>query len=99
MRRPIMAIRTLSLVITDETRDEPVLRAAVGLAEQHGAHLDLACLGVEPLPLETVPMTTTPIVMEAWRVESRDRAERLAVWASTQMPIGVRAKVEPVTAQ
>jgi hypothetical protein len=81
-----MAIRTLSLVITDETRDEPALRAAVAIATREDAHLDLVCLGVEPVPLETVPMTATPVVMETWRVESRERAEGLAAWASSPSP-------------
>ena len=42
-----MAIRTLSLVITDETRDDPALRAGLAIAEREDAHLDLLCLGVE----------------------------------------------------
>ena len=94
-----MAIRTLSLVITDETRDDPVLRAGLAIAAREDAHLDLMCLGVEPVPLETVPMTATPMVMEGLRLESRERAERLAAWASARIPAGIRARVEPITAQ
>lgn len=94
-----MAIETLSLVVTDEARDTHVLQAAAAIAARESAHLDLLCLGVEPVPLETVPMTATPVVMEGWRVESLQRAERLAAWASARIPPEVRARAEPITAQ
>jgi nucleotide-binding universal stress UspA family protein len=71
----------------------------VAIAMREDAHLDLVCLGVEPVPLETVPMAATPVVIETWRVESRERAEKLAAWASARVPPGVRARVEPITAQ
>jgi nucleotide-binding universal stress UspA family protein len=93
-----MALSTLSLVVTDESRDAPALRAAVALARREDAHLDLLCLGVEPVPLETVPMTATPMVMEGWRMETRERAERLAAWARAQLPPEIRARAEPLTA-
>jgi nucleotide-binding universal stress UspA family protein len=94
-----MAIRTLSLVITDEAGDAAALRAAVAIAAREDAHIDLFCLGIEPVPLETVPMTATPVAIEGWRLESRERAQALASWASARIPAGVRARVEPLTAQ
>ena len=94
-----MAIRTLSLVITDEAGDAAALRAAVEIAAREDAHVDLFCLGIEPVPLETMPMTATPMALEGWRIESRERAQALASWASARIPPGVRARVEPVTAQ
>ncbi|EYD75670.1 UspA domain protein [Rubellimicrobium mesophilum DSM 19309] len=94
-----MAIRTLSLVITDETGDAPALRAAIAIAAREDAQIDLFCLGIEPVPLETVPMTSTPMMMEDWRLESLERAQALASWARAQVPAGIRARVEPVTAQ
>ena len=90
-------IKTLSLVLTDESRDTPALRAAAEIAEREEAHLDIACLGLEPVPLETVPMAAAQIIVESGHVEAEERALALAAWARTELPPGVRANIEPRT--
>lgn len=88
-------LKTLSLVLTDESRDGPALAAAAAIAEREDAHLDVTALGVEPVALEAMPMASAQIVVETGRVEAQARAEALAAWARSQLPAGVRATVEP----
>lgn len=94
-----MALKTLSLVVTDQTRDASALRAAVGLATREDAHLNLVCLGVEAVMIDAAPMGATPVLLESWHNEAQGRAEALAAWASAAIPSGNRATVEPLTAQ
>ena len=94
-----MALRTLSLVVTDETRDAPALAAAAAIAQREDAHLDVVTLGVEPVPLEALPMASAQILIESGRTEALAQAKRLADWAQAAIPVGTRAAVEPVSAQ
>ncbi|WP_210530008.1 universal stress protein [Rubellimicrobium arenae] len=90
-------IKTLSLVVTDETRDLPALRAAAALAEREDAHLDVACLGLEPLALDTMPMAATQIIVETGRAEAEAQAESLVAWAKAHLPVDIRVDVAPRT--
>jgi nucleotide-binding universal stress UspA family protein len=92
-------LKTLSLVLTDESRDAPALDAAVALALREDAHLDVVALGIEPVPLEALPMASAQIVIESGRAEAQAQADRLAAWARSRLPEGVRASVEPRLAQ
>src|SRR5690625_3420312 len=51
---PLM-FRTLSVIVTS-TRDDPVLAAAIAVAEREGAFLSVSCLGIEPAAFMTMPM-------------------------------------------
>jgi nucleotide-binding universal stress UspA family protein len=88
-------LKSLSLVLTDESRDAPALDAAIALAGREDAHLDVVALGVEPVPLEALPMASAQIVIESGRAEAEDQADRLAAWAQARLPRGLRASVEP----
>lgn len=90
-------LKTLSLVLTDESRDGPALRAAAAIAGREDAHLDVIALGVEPVALEAMPMASAQIVVETGRAEAQGRAEALAAWAQSQLPSGIRSSVEPRT--
>ncbi len=90
-------LKTLSLVLTDESRDAPALQAAAAIAEREDAHLDVTALGVEPVALEALPMASAQIIVETGRAEAQGRAEALAAWAKGRLPAGVRATVEPRT--
>lgn len=89
--------KTLSLVLTDESREALALRAAVAIALREDAHLDIACLGLEPLPMEVMPMASPRIIVQAGRAEAQARAEALASWCRAQLPPGLRASIEPRT--
>ncbi|TNC51473.1 universal stress protein [Rubellimicrobium rubrum] len=90
-------IKTLSLVLTDESRDAPALRAAIAIAGREEAHLDIACLGLEPVPLEAMPMAAAQIIVESGRADAEDRAQGLAAWAKAELPLDIRANVEART--
>jgi nucleotide-binding universal stress UspA family protein len=92
-------LNSLSLVLTDETRDAPVLDAAIALALREDAHLDVVALGVEPVTIEAVPMAAAQIVIESGRAEAEDQATRLAAWARARLPAELRNTVEPRLAQ
>ncbi|HRO14413.1 MAG TPA: universal stress protein [Paracoccus sp. (in: a-proteobacteria)] len=89
--------RTLNLVVTDSTRDTPALAVAAAIALREDAHLDISCLGVEPLPLDTMAMDIPPITVGWGLSEARDQAEALVSWARSHLPADLRARVEPVT--
>jgi nucleotide-binding universal stress UspA family protein len=89
----------LNLVVTDESRDARALDAAAALALREDAHLDVVALGVEPVPLEALPMASAQILIETGRTEAMAQAGRLADWARGALPQGLRAAVEPVSAQ
>lgn len=91
-------IKTLSLIVTDENRDAPALRAAAAIAAREDAHLDVACLGLDPLPIEVMPMAAAQIVVESGRAEAESRARALSDWARRHIPSDARASVEPRTA-
>jgi nucleotide-binding universal stress UspA family protein len=90
-------LKTLSLVLTDESRDAPALRAAAALARREDAHLGVTALGVEPWALEAMPMASAQIVVESGRAEAQARAEALALWARAELPSDLRASIEPLT--
>ncbi|EPX85761.1 Universal stress protein UspA/related nucleotide-binding protein [Rubellimicrobium thermophilum DSM 16684] len=91
-----MALRTLNLVVTDESRDGPAFDAAAALALRADAHLDLFALGVEPVAIEAMPTATSQMLIDAGRREAQEQAARLAGWAERRLPQGVRAAVEAV---
>ncbi len=87
-------LKTLSLVLTDEARDRPVLQAAAALAAREDAHLDVLALGLEPVPLEALPMASAQIIVETGRSEAQARAEALAGWAGARLPQDLRLSIE-----
>ncbi|MBP1807255.1 universal stress protein [Rubellimicrobium aerolatum] len=90
-------IKTLSLLLTDERRDAAPLRAAAAIAEREGAHLDIVGLGLEPIPLETMPMAAAQIIVESGHAEAQDQARSLTDWAKARLPADLRFSCEPRT--
>ncbi|TNC64505.1 universal stress protein [Rubellimicrobium roseum] len=90
-------IQTLSVIVTDETRDAPALTAAAAIAARESAHLDVACLGLEPLAIEAMPMAAAQIIVESSRAEAESRARALSAWAGRRIPPEVRAAIETRT--
>lgn len=93
-----MTLTSLGIIVNSETTDAAALAAAAGLAWRVDAHLDVTCLGVEPLPVDAVGMGAASLASEVDHGEARKRAQSLAAWARTALPFEVRAAITPVTA-
>ena len=91
-------VETLGLIITDTVRDAPALAAAAALAVRTDAELDVACLGVEPVPMDAVGMGASFNDSSVDRGEAQKQAETLARWARGVLPSELRASVLAVTA-
>lgn len=72
-----MDFKTLSVVVTDAEVDRPTVEAALEQAERTGAHLEIHCVGVEHLNYATMPMETSPGLLEREIAEARGRATEL----------------------
>lgn len=81
-----MGYKTISMIVTDLGSDGPALRAAAALAMRDRAHLDVACVGIDPARYEVMPAGSAAIVLEAGAQEAKERAEALAVWAKSVLP-------------
>jgi nucleotide-binding universal stress UspA family protein len=96
-------IRTVGLVATEKSFDAAALAAAAAISLREDAHLDVRCLGVSPIGMEmdfaTALPTSAGVLFEAGLVEADKRAGELAAWVESALPQGVRASVEPVSAQ
>lgn len=92
-----MAFKTISTVATDPRHERGLIRAALSLAEDLSAHLDIYCLAVDPTRYEPLPAGTSAILLEASGAETRERAKDIADWAESQLPSGMyKVGVEPV---
>lgn len=89
--------RTLSFIVTDASRDGPALAAAAAIALREEAHLDVFCLGIEPVPLEAISIDAPPVTMEWGLAEAAERAEALASWVRSTLPAELRASAEALT--
>lgn len=88
--------RTLSVIVTS-TRDDPVLAAAIAVAEREGAFLSISCLGIEPAAFMTMPMEGAVMTAGLGMAEAREEANELASRVRARLPIDLRAEVEPVS--
>ncbi len=80
-----MDYKTIGVVVTDDQGDAATLAAAIALAGALGAHLDIFCLGVDPIRSDLAPMGATPALAMASLGEARGRADDLATWVESQM--------------
>ena len=55
-----MSYKTIAIVISDEVGDKEALQAAVTLANREGGHLDVYCLGIDPVRYDMAPMGASP---------------------------------------
>lgn len=95
-----MSIRTLSLIVADEVRDAPALRAAAAIARREDAHLDVCCLAAWPVGLEQRSMTCPGDLEVAVMVSlaaAQIRAEALATWVRGSFGPEERADVATLT--
>lgn len=80
-----MDYKTISLVLTDEKFDLVTFNAAAALAERNNGHLEVYCLGYEPIRYDMVPIASAPVVTSTTTGEARKRAEHLVTWAEEKL--------------
>jgi len=94
-----MAYKTISIIVTDEASDAGVLNAAVAFAQREEAHLDVYCLGIEPVRYDAAPLGAAPILALSDAGEAQAQAEALTKWAEGEVKGAFcPVVVEPVTA-
>lgn len=94
-----MSYKTIGIVITDKDGDAIALQAARSIAEREGGHLDVFCLGVDPVRYDASPMGATPALSLSGTDEARKTANALADWAQNQIKgISVPHTVQPLLA-
>lgn len=79
-----MTYKTIAIVISDEDTDQSTLQAAVALADREGAHLDVYCLGYDPVHYDMAPLGATASVVMSGVGEAQHRASVLVEWAKAQ---------------
>jgi len=93
-----MSYKTIGVVISDETGDLSALKAAIAITRREGGHLDVYCLGVDPMRYDMAPLGATPTLGMASSTVAHDRAETLVTWAEdflkgSDVAFGVRPLV------
>lgn len=77
-----MTYKTIGVVVTDETNDLITLKAAMAVARRQEAHLDIYCLGLDPIRYDMAPMGAAPALTVMGTEEAQERAKALEAWAN-----------------
>ncbi|MGJ8611577.1 MAG: universal stress protein [Octadecabacter sp.] len=80
-----MTYKTIAVVISDEDSDKSTLQAAVTLADREGAHLDIYCLGFDPVRYDMSPLGAATALTITGANAAIERASALVGWAETQL--------------
>ena len=80
-----MSYKTIAIVISDEVCDKEALQAAVTLANREGGHLDVYCLGIDPVRYDMAPMGASPALTLSGNGEAQVRAKTLVDWAHDRL--------------
>ncbi|MBU2992489.1 universal stress protein [Octadecabacter sp. 1_MG-2023] len=80
-----MIYRTINFVLTDEESDLAAFNAAIALAEHSNGHLDVFCLGYDPVRYDMVPMGSAPALSLMATGDAQIAADRLAKWAEDRL--------------
>jgi nucleotide-binding universal stress UspA family protein len=81
-----MAYKTIAVIMTDADGDAPALHAATAMALREGAHLDVHCLGVDPVRFDAMPLGATAVLLELDASAARERADALVNAARAAVP-------------
>jgi len=93
-----MTLTSLSVVVSNETTDAPALEATVTIALRENAHLDVICLGVEPLPMTAMAMEGgAALVRDGDHAAAQERAMALGKWVQAALPSSLRTRVQRLT--
>ncbi len=92
-----MSYKTIGIVVTDEVSDLAALDAAVALAARSGGHLDVYCLGLDPIRYDMAPLGSTPAIAMSGAGEAKARATELVAWAEGRLRnVDVPNAVQPL---
>jgi nucleotide-binding universal stress UspA family protein len=80
-----MSYKTIAIVISDEVGDKEALQAAITFADREGGHLDVYCLGIDPVRYDMAPMGAPPGLTFSGNGEAQARAKTLADWAQDRL--------------
>ena len=80
-----MDTKTISVTISDIHSDGPALAAACDLARREAAHLDVFCIGVDPVRYADMPSGSI-MMMDGGHEEAATQSKALAVWAQSMLP-------------
>ena len=72
-----MAYQTLSIVVADMEIDANALDAAVALASQTDAHLDIICAAIDPARYDPMPIGSAAVMMETSVRETQKHANEI----------------------
>jgi nucleotide-binding universal stress UspA family protein len=94
-----MGDKTISITVTDILCDWPALSAAAALALRDSAHLDVFCVGIDPVQYSNAAVGSI-IMYDTGQHETEKQANALVEWAKSAMPLGLeRASIRPVVIQ
>jgi nucleotide-binding universal stress UspA family protein len=93
-----MTLTSLSVVVSSEATDQPALEAAVVLALREDAHVDVICLGLEPVSMTAIAFGgVASVVGDADHAAAHERIMALGQWAQHMLPTSLRARVQRLT--
>ncbi|GGL56169.1 universal stress protein [Wenxinia marina] len=94
-----MSCKTVSIIVADDRIDGAALSAAADLALATGAHLEVACVGIDHAVADSLVVGGVAMVVDVTAAEARERATELAAWVETRLPAGLAGyAVEPAVA-
>jgi len=90
-----MGYKTISIVISDKESDLHAMNAAIALTQREAGHLDVYCLGVDPVRFDAAPIAMMSALPVSTSDDVRVAAKDLVAWAEEK----TRAALFPVTVQ
>lgn len=92
-----MSYKTIGIVVTDSNSDLKTLQAAVAIARREEAHLEVHCLGLDPIRYDMAPMGAATALTVVGSDEARSRASEVEAWAQSLLSdSGVPHVVQPL---
>jgi nucleotide-binding universal stress UspA family protein len=86
-------LQSVNLILTEAPGERSALPAAIALAKRLGAHLDVICLAVDPLPTYGIEASAVPYVLD--RPDITRQTEALVAEVRSVIPADLHATVEP----
>ncbi|WP_254660298.1 universal stress protein [Ketogulonicigenium vulgare] len=92
-----MSYKTIAIFVHDADRDSVALAAAMEVAGRDNAHLEVFCLGIDPIQYDATLAGAMPVFLSSGITEAQETASKLAAWVETMVPTGQsRVYVQPV---
>ncbi|ARO13832.1 universal stress protein family [Ketogulonicigenium robustum] len=92
-----MSYKTIAIFVHDAERDAAAYEAALEIASRDDAHLEVYCLGIDPVQYEATLTGAMPIFLSQGIPEAQESATKLAEWAESKLLGGQqRVYVQPI---